>query len=155
MKEITLNVNKKDYQVKVPVYARLVDVFREELGFTEVKVGCGEGECGTCTILLDGKPVDSCMMLAVMAEGNFITTVKGISKTGELHPLQENFLKHGAVQCGYCTPGMIMTSKALLDKNPNPGGKEIRAAISGNTCRCTGYQQIVEAVKATSKEEQY
>jgi carbon-monoxide dehydrogenase small subunit len=152
MREIVLNVNGKDYSVKVPVYARLVDVLREQLEFTDVKLGCGEGECGTCTILLDGKPVDSCMILAVMAERKTITTVRGISKNGKLHPLQDSFMKHGAIQCGYCTPGMILTSKALLDENPTPTEKEIKAAISGNMCRCTGYQQIAEAIKAAGKK---
>lgn len=152
MKEITLNINKKEYVVKVPVHRRLIDTLREDLGFTEVKEGCGEGECGSCTILLDDQPVNSCLLLTVMAEGKKIVTAKGLAEFGELNPLQKNFLKHGAVQCGYCTPGIVTSAHALLDKNPNPSEGDVRDAITGHICRCTGYQQIVEAVKATAEE---
>lgn len=153
MKNIILNVNGEEYEVSVAPYDTLVGVLRDKLGFTEVKRGCDSGGCGTCTVLVNGQPVYSCLMLAVQAEGKAITTVKGISTNGELHPLQKNFIKHGAIQCGFCTPGMILTAKALLDKNPRPSEEEVREAISGNLCRCTGYQQIVEAILATAAED--
>jgi len=149
---ITLNVNNEEYGVTVAPYHTLCDVLREKLGFTEVKKSCGNGECGACTVLIDGKPVCSCLMLAVQANGKKITTIRGLTKNGELHPLQKKFIEHGAVQCGYCTPGMILAAKALLDSNPHPSEEEVRIAISGNICRCTGYQQIVEAIMAAAKE---
>lgn len=152
MISITLNVNGEDYEVTVAPYHTLCDVLRDKLGFTEVKKGCGTGECGTCTILVDGKTINSCLMLAVKADGKQITTVKGLSTDGKLHPLQEKFIEHGAIQCGYCTPGMILAAKALLDNDPHPSEEEVRVAISGNLCRCSGYQQIVEAIMAAAAE---
>jgi len=152
MINITLNVNNEDYQVPAAPYHTLRDVLRDTLGFTDVKNGCGEGECGACTVLVDGKPVTSCLMLAVQAQGKKITTVRGLASNGNLHPLQEKFIEYGAIQCGYCTPGMLLMAKALLDNNPNPTEEEVRVAISGNICRCTGYQQIVEAIMATAAD---
>jgi carbon-monoxide dehydrogenase small subunit len=149
---IKLDVNGEAHKVAVAPYHTLCDVLRDRLGFTEVKKGCGSGECGACTVLVDGKAVNSCLTLAVKANGRQITTIKGLSKNGKLHPLQEEFIKHGAIQCGYCTPGMIMAAKALLDSNPHPSEQEVREAISGNLCRCTGYQQIVEAIMAAAAE---
>ncbi len=150
--EITLNVNGTDHQVSVAPYHTLLSVLREKLGFTEVKTSCREGECGACTVLVEGNAICSCLMPAVQADGKRITTIKGISKRNELHPLQEKFIEHDAVQCGYCTPGMILSAKALLDRNPRPTEAEVRIGLSGNTCRCTGYQQIVEAILAAAPE---
>ncbi|RLC69834.1 MAG: (2Fe-2S)-binding protein [Chloroflexi bacterium] len=152
MVEITLKVNGEKHRITVMPYETLCDVLRNRLGHTEVKNGCNKGECGACTVLVDGKLVCSCLTLAVRANGKEITTVKGLSADGELHPLQKSFIEHGAIQCGYCTPGMLLAAKALLDRNPRPNEAEVRAAISGNICRCTGYQQIVEAIMAASEE---
>ena len=153
MISITLNVNDNEYKVEVAPYHSLCDVLRDKLGFTEVKNSCNQGECGACTVLVDGKPVSSCLMLAAQAEGRKIVTIRGLSTDGELHPLQQKFIEYGAVQCGYCTPGMILAAKALLDENPHPSEDEVRIAISCNICRCTGYQQIVEAIMATAAEK--
>lgn len=129
----------------------LLNVLREQLGLTGTKYGCGIGECGSCTVLLDGEPVLSCLILAASVDGNDIVTIEGLREPdGSLHPLQNAFLEHGAVQCGFCTPGMILTGKALLDENPQPTEEEIREYIRGNLCRCTGYTQIVQAIKDTS-----
>jgi len=152
MINVTLNINNENYQVEVAPYHTLRDVLRDKLGFTDVKNGCSEGECGACTVLVDGKPVTSCLMLAAQAQGKEITTIRGLATDGKLHPLQEKFIEYGAIQCGYCTPGMLLVAKALLDKNPNPTEEEVRTAISGNICRCTGYQQIVEAIMAAATE---
>ena len=154
MINLTLKVNGEEYEVSVPPHETLLNVLRDRLGLLEVKCGCNEGGCGACTVLLNGKPVYSCLMLAVQAEGKAITTIGGLAKYGELHPLQKNFIEYGAVQCGYCTPGIILTAKAFLDENPNPTEEEVRQAISGNLCRCTGYQQIVEAIMATATKDQ-
>ena len=153
MISITLNVNDNEYKVEVAPYHSLCDVLRDKLGFTEVKNSCNQGECGACTVLVDGKPVSSCLMLAAQAEGRKIVTIRGLSTDGELHPLQQKFIEFGAVQCGYCTPGMILAAKALLDENPHPSENEVRIAISGNICRCTGYQQIVEAIMAAAADK--
>ena len=153
MISITLNVNGNEYKVEVAPYHSLCDVLRDRLGFTDVKNNCNQGQCGACTVLVNGKPVSSCLMLAVQAEGKKIVTIRGLSKDGELHPLQQKFIEYGAVQCGYCTPGMILAAKALLDENPNPSEDEVRVAISGNICRCTGYQQIVEAIMAAAADK--
>ncbi len=147
--EITLNfvVNGHDVSISVPPTERLLDTLRRRLGLTSVKEGCSSGECGACTIIMNGKPVCSCLMHAAQANGSIILTLEGLSDKGELHPLQDAFVKAGAVQCGYCTPGMILVAKALLDKNPHPTDEEIIEAMSGNLCRCTGYVKILEAVK--------
>jgi carbon-monoxide dehydrogenase small subunit len=121
-------------------------MLREELDLLGVKQGCGEGECGACTVILNGLPVSSCLVLAVEASGAEITTIEGVADSDGLHPLQQSFVEHGAVQCGFCTPGMVLSAKALLDKVPDPSEFQIRSAISGNLCRCTGYQKIVDAV---------
>ncbi len=143
---IKLRVNGEDYELSIPPNKTLLEVLREDLALTGAKEGCQDGTCGACTVLLDGKPVRSCLILAIEAEGREILTIEGLSKGEELHPIQEAFVKCGAVQCGFCTPGMILAAKALLDSNPNPSEREIREAISGNLCRCTGYTKIVEAV---------
>jgi len=147
---LTMKLNGEEVTVQVKPSALLVEVLRDELELTGTKVACGEGECGACTVLLDGVPVNSCLVPALKAQGREVMTVEGLAPLGELHPLQKAFVEHGAVQCGYCTPGMLMSAKALLDDNPNPTEDEIRLAISGNLCRCTGYAKIVEAILATS-----
>lgn len=148
MREIVLCVNGVDYDVKIDATDTLVDVLREELGLIGTKIFCNEGECGACTVLLDGKPVLSCMMLAADAQGRDVTTIEGIAdqQTGELDPIQESFVEKSGMQCGVCTPGMILTSKALLEDNPNPTEKAVREALSGNLCRCGNYQRITECV---------
>ncbi len=151
MKRIRLNVNGIDYIIEVADNRRLLDVLREELGLTGTKEGCGIGECGACTVILNGEAVNSCLILAVQADGGTVLTVEGLETDGELSRLQKAFLAHGAVQCGFCTPGMLMSAKALLDKNPHPTEAEIREAIAGNLCRCTGYKQIVEAIDEAAK----
>ncbi|MCF6463074.1 (2Fe-2S)-binding protein [Clostridium sp. Cult1] len=147
MVEINLKVNGKDYVLEVEEDMRLLDLLREKLGFLGVKEGCSEGECGACTVIMDGQVVNSCLIMAFQAEGSSIITIEGLEKEGEIHPIQKAFIEVGAVQCGYCTPGMILSAKALLDKNPNPTEEEIREGISGNLCRCTGYNKIIQAVE--------
>ena len=143
---IELKVNGESYDVAVKPNRTLLEVLREELGLTGTKEGCDAGDCGTCTVLLDGKPVPSCLVLAVDAQGKDILTIEGLANGPELHPIQKAFVDHGATQCGFCSPGMILTGKALLDRNPNPSEAEVRKAISGNLCRCTGYVKIIEAI---------
>jgi carbon-monoxide dehydrogenase small subunit len=128
-----------------------VEVLREDLDLTGTKIGCGEGDCGACTVLLDGKPVNACLLLAVQAQRHEITTIEGIAPGETLHPIQQAFVDHGAVQCGFCTPGMILSAKAYLDENPSPTEEEVRAHIAGNLCRCTGYQKIVDAILDASR----
>ncbi|HHY96001.1 MAG TPA: (2Fe-2S)-binding protein [Firmicutes bacterium] len=140
-------VNGKPVSRRVRPDARLLDVLRDELGLMGTKEGCSRGECGACTVLVEGKAVNSCLMLALKAEGKRIITIEGLAANGELHPLQEAFLAHGAVQCGYCTPGMILSAKALLDENPHPSRAEIKRHMSGNLCRCTGYKKIIDAIE--------
>jgi carbon-monoxide dehydrogenase small subunit len=150
-KEImALMVNGQRYELAIDSHRTLLEVLREQLGFTGTKNGCDQGECGTCTVLLDGIPIHSCLTLAVTARGKEITTIEGLATGEELHPLQQSFVDNGAIQCGFCTPGMILTGKALLDKNPSPSEPVIRRSISGNLCRCTGYVKIVEAIKAVA-----
>jgi len=151
--ELLLTVNGSLYEVDVRPTARLLDVLREDLGLTGTKEGCAEGECGACTVLVDGKAVASCVMLAVQARGKEIVTVEGLARDGELDLLQQKFVEYGAVQCGFCTPGMLMSAKALLMANPVPSDQDIRVALAGNLCRCTGYSAIVAAVKAASGQE--
>ena len=143
-----LTINGEERAVVAPGHHTLLEVLREECGLTGTKHGCELGECGTCTVLVDGRPVLSCLALAVEAEGRAIETVEGLQAGNRLHPLQAAFADLGAAQCGYCTPGFLVTAKALLDANPNPTRDEIREALSGCLCRCTGYQQIFEAVEA-------
>ena len=133
--------------------ARLLDVIRDDIGLTGTKEGCGIGECGACTVILEGEAVASCLVLAMSVEGKQVTTVEGLMQNGKLHPLQQSFLDHYALQCGFCTPGFLMSAKALLDKNPHPTREEIKVAISGNLCRCTGYEQIIEAIEAVANGE--
>ena len=150
-RKLILRVNKEEYELFVYPHRTLAEVLRDELHLTGTKQSCSEGACGTCTVLLDGAPVRSCLLLAAEAQGKEITTIEGLAENGRLHPLQQAFVEHYAIQCGFCTPGMILTAKALLDKNPHPTEEEIRRAISGNICRCTGYAKIVEAIKAASE----
>ena len=145
---IRITLNGEPTDVSFAPYKTLLEVLREELGHTGTKHGCELGECGACAVLLDGKPVLSCLVLAVDCDGSDVTTVEGLAADGQLHPLQEAFADHGGSQCGYCTPGMLVTAKALLDQNPHPSRDQIREALSGNLCRCTGYLQIFDAVEA-------
>ncbi|TKJ31481.1 MAG: hypothetical protein CEE40_01470 [Chloroflexi bacterium B3_Chlor] len=152
MEVLTMKLNGEQVTVEVKPDAMLVDVLRDQLELTGTKEACGEGECGACTVLLDGEPVTSCLVPALKARGQEVMTVEGLASGGDLHLLQKAFIEYGAVQCGYCTPGMLMSAKALLDRNPQPTEEEIRQAISGNLCRCTGYIKIVDAIKAASEE---
>ncbi|MGB9300995.1 MAG: (2Fe-2S)-binding protein [Anaerolineae bacterium] len=147
---VRLKVNGEERDVAVSPNETLAEVLRERLELTGTKMGCGEGACGTCTVLLDGKPVRSCLTLAVEVQDREIVTIEGLSQGAELHPVQKAFIEHGAIQCGFCSPAMILTSKALLDENPQPAEEEVRRAISGVVCRCTGYAKIVEAILAAS-----
>ncbi len=148
---IELTVNDESYEVAIEPHRTLLEVLRENLGFTGTKKGCDEGTCGACTILLDGKPVLSCLMLATDAIGKNIQTIEGQAIGGKPTVLQKAFIDYGAIQCGFCTPGMILTAQAFLDRNPKPTEQEIKEAISGNLCRCTGYVKIVEAIKAAAE----
>lgn len=145
---IAFILNGKSIQVEVPSHWTLLRLLREKLGLTGTKEGCGIGECGACTVLLDGKAVYACLVLAPKVEGREVQTVEGLGNLDSLHPLQESFIEHGAVQCGFCTPGVLMSAKALLDENPHPTNEEVKEAICGNLCRCTGYHQIIEAIEA-------
>ena len=148
---MTLRVNGEEQEVLFHSYKTLLEVLREELNLTGTKHGCELGECGACAVLLDGEPVLSCLELALECEGRHVETVEGLQKGAELHPLQAAFADLGGAQCGYCTPGILMTAKALLEKEPNPSRERIREAISGNLCRCTGYQQITESIEEAAK----
>ena len=139
-------VNGQNHEIPAEPGRTLLDVLRYELGLTGTKEGCGTGSCGSCTVLLDGEAVNSCLVLAVEVEGKEITTIEGLSRQDKLHPLQQAFMDEGAVQCGFCTPGVILTAKAFLDSNPHPAESQIRRAIAGNLCRCTGYDKIVRAI---------
>ncbi len=150
---IELKVNGESYEVEVDAHRTLLEVLRENLGLTGAKEGCDLGTCGTCTVLIDGKAVLSCLTLAVDSQGKEITTIEGLAKDGKLHPLQQNFVDHGAIQCGFCTSGMVLSAKAMLGENPKPTAEEVKRGISGNLCRCTGYTKIVEAVMATVNSE--
>jgi carbon-monoxide dehydrogenase small subunit len=149
--EVSLEVNGEQVKKEVPASRTLLEFLREDLGLTGTKEGCGKGECGSCTVLVDGKPVNSCLILAYQVDGCKVMTIEGLEMNGELHTLQEAFIEEGAVQCGFCIPGMIMSAKAVLDTNPKPTRDEIRRGISGNLCRCTGYVKIINAVEAASK----
>ena len=154
VREITMTVNGGKYTVAVRPNETLLQVLRDTLHFTGVKEGCGTGDCGACTVIFNGLTVTSCLMLAVEADGADITTIEGLGKDGELHPVQKAFVKEGAIQCGYCTPGMVLSGVQLLSENPNPSEKEIRKGIGGNICRCTGYVKIVKAIQTAAKEMQ-
>jgi len=144
-------VNGNKVELEASPSRRLLDILREDLGLTGTKEGCGEGECGACTVLLDGKPVLACLTAAISLPGCDVTTIEGLERQGELSVLQTAFVEETAIQCGYCTPGMIMSAKALLSKNPDPDEEEIRLALSGNICRCSGYHQIIRAVQRAAK----
>ena len=149
---ISTTINNRPCALTVPAHRTLLELLRDQLGLTGTKCGCEIGECGACTVLLDGQPVNSCLVLAPQIDGREVLTVEGLAQNGKLHPLQESFLDHDAVHCGFCTPGMLLSAKALLDWNPRPTENQIRTAISGNLCRCTGYQQIVQAIKKASRK---
>ena len=150
-KKVELVVNGKKVFLEVRQDDRLVDVLRNQLGLKGTKAGCREGECGTCSVILNGKVVPSCLVPVMKADGGVITTVEGLEQDGALHPLQSAFIEKGAVQCGFCTPGMLLSAKNLLDQNPEPTVEEIKRAISGVFCRCTGYRKIVQAIQAASE----
>ncbi len=147
---IAFTLNGRPREVRVPAHRTLLELLRDDLGALEVKEGCGEGVCGTCTVLLDDEPVSSCLVLAPRIAGRRITTVRGLGNGGALHPLQEAFVTHGAAQCGFCTPGMILTAYAFLRDHPAPSREEIRRAIAGNLCRCTGYAKIIDAIASVA-----
>jgi len=151
---VRLTVNGRERELTVEPHERLIDVLRGRLGLTGAKLGCGEGECGACTVIMDGRAVLSCLVAAVQADGRELVTIEGLAADGSetgLHPLQKAFIDEAAIQCGYCTPGMILTAKALLDGNPDPTEHEVREALAGNICRCTGYVKIVDAVLAAAE----
>ncbi len=149
---LKLTVNGRERQALVNPNQTLAQVLRDELGLTGTKQGCQVGDCGSCTVLLDDEPVNSCLVLGLAAEGREVTTIEGLAQGNQPHPIQEAFVQAGAVQCGFCSPGMILSAKALLDKNPEPDDAQIRAGLAGNLCRCTGYQKIVEAVTAAARK---
>jgi aerobic-type carbon monoxide dehydrogenase small subunit (CoxS/CutS family) len=148
---IQLTVNGQSVDAAVEPNRTLLQFLREDLGLTGTKHGCGLGDCGACTVILDGQAVNSCLVLAIHAHGREVLTIEGLAEDGKLHPIQQAFVDKGSIQCGFCTPGMILSAKALLDANPKPTEQEIRMAISGNLCRCTGYQKIVEAIGEAAK----
>ncbi len=147
---IKLNVNGQPYEILIEPQATLVEVLREQLDLTGTKHSCGVGECGACTVLIDGQPMLACCTLAITVKDKNILTIEGLAKGTRLHPLQQAFVEHGAIQCGFCTPGMILTAKALLDEIPDPTQEQVKSALSGNLCRCTGYVKIVDAVMAAA-----
>jgi aerobic carbon-monoxide dehydrogenase small subunit len=147
---LTMTVNGNEIDVAVTPNTTLLEVLRDDLGFTGVKEGCSEGVCGACTVLMNGAPIRSCITLALEAEGASVTTIEGLASRGHLHPVQQAFIDQGAVQCGFCTPGMILSSKALLDRSPHPADDEIKTALAGNFCRCTGYRKILDAVRSVA-----
>ena len=153
--KLSIRVNGSSVEVMIEPNARLIDVLREDLRLTGTKEGCGVGECGACTVVVDGENINSCLTLAASMEGKSITTIEGIQENEELHPIQESFIKNHALQCGFCTPGLIMSAKALLDEVPHPSREEIRVAISGNLCRCTGYDQVIQAIEEVAKNNGY
>ena len=149
---IELRVNEENYEVEIEPRRTLLEVLRNTLGLTGAKEACDTGDCGACTVIIEGKPVVSCLTLAIEAQGKEILTIEGLAKHGLVHPLQQAFVEHGAIQCGFCTPGMIMAAKGLLDEIPKPSEAEVRRGIAGNLCRCTGYAKIVAAILAASQE---
>ena len=151
---IKLKINGDSYEVAVEPWRTLLEVIRDTIGLTGTKRGCDEGDCGACTVLMNGRSVNSCLVLAVEAQGQEITTIEGLADGDQLHPIQQAFVEHGGLQCGYCTPGMILSAKAFLDKNPKPTEDQIKFAIAGNLCRCTGYVKIIESIQAAAKAMQ-
>ena len=149
---INLKINGETYKLNIKSNILLLDLIRDEIGLTGTKRGCDTGECGACTVLIDGKPVNSCLVLAVEANGKNILTIEGLAENGQLHPLQEAFIEEGAVQCGFCTPGILLSAKVLLDVNSNPKEEEIKKAIASNLCRCTGYIKIIKAIISAAKK---
>lgn len=149
--QIELKVNGQIYEIEIQPWKTLVDVLRDQLYLTGTKVSCNEGHCGACTVIIDGEAVNACLMLAMEAQGKEILTIEGLSEGGDLHPIQESFVTYGAVQCGFCTPGMIMATKAYLERNPAPSDEDLKKALAGHLCRCTGYVQIIEAVRAAAE----
>jgi len=149
--EISLTVNGQRYQLEVEANRTLLQLIRDDLDLTGTKCACERGDCGLCTVLLNGEPVKSCLILAVEADGQEITTIEGLAKDGELTPIQRAFIKHGAIQCGFCTPAFILVTTALLKRNPNPTEEEVKEAIGGTLCRCTGYRQIIDAILDAAK----
>ncbi len=148
---ITLNVNGDQFEVAVKPSDLLIDVLRDKLGLMGTKQGCDTGKCGACTVIMDGRSIRSCLIFAIAAQGSSITTIEGLAPLDGMHPLQRSFVDHGAIQCGFCTPGMIMFAKAFLDENPHPSREEIQEALTANVCRCTGYVKIIEAVEAVAR----
>ena len=148
---ITINVNGTENEVAVNSGTTLLDLLRDQLRLTGAKKGCEQGDCGACTVLLNGKAVNSCLVLAIEADGQNITTIEGLAKGEDLHPIQRAFVEKGSIQCGFCTPGMILRTKSFLDENPNPSRENIKEGLSGNLCRCTGYTKIIEAVETASE----
>jgi carbon-monoxide dehydrogenase small subunit len=149
--EIGLRVNGQDYRLSIYPYMTLLEVIRDEIGLTGTKRGCDLGECGACAVLIDGDPFNSCLILAMDVQGKEIVTIEGLAEDGKLHPIQQAFIEYGAIQCGFCTPGMVLVAKALLDKDPSPSGEKIKESLSGNLCRCTGYTSIVRALESLCK----
>ncbi len=149
--QLEIMVNGEHRQATVSPETTLLEVLRKIWGLTGTKEGCGEGDCGACTVLLDGQPVNSCLVLAIRADGHEVTTIEGLGDIDHLHPLQSAFVEHAVLQCGFCGPGILVSSKALLDSNPNPTGDEVRRALSGNLCRCTGYSKIIDAVQSAAQ----
>ncbi|MGA2109788.1 MAG: (2Fe-2S)-binding protein [Syntrophorhabdales bacterium] len=151
MEQIRLRINGLAHELEVKPWATLLDTLREDLGLTGTKEGCGQGECGACTVLMDGKPVNACLILAMEAQGKEIVTIEGLASGDDLHPIQQAFVDRGGMQCGFCTPGMILSAKALLDENPDPTDEEIRKGLEGNFCRCTGYTKIIESIRVAAE----
>jgi aerobic carbon-monoxide dehydrogenase small subunit len=151
VKQIAVTVNRKRYELSIESWRTLLEVIREDLGLTGTKEGCSDGECGACTVIMDGKTVNSCLVLAAEADGKEVITIEGMAEGNMLHPIQQAFINEGGLQCGFCTPGMILAAKVLLDNNPNPNDEEIKRGIDGNFCRCTGYTKIFESIKTAAK----
>lgn len=151
-KIIHIKINDTDIETVADTGQRLIDLLRDTLGLTGTKEGCGIGACGACTVIMDKRAVNSCLVPAMAADGHEILTIEGMMQDGKLHPIQEAFVKHHAIQCGFCTPGLVMSARALLDRNPSPDREEIRRAIEGNLCRCTGYEQVIEAILDVASE---
>jgi len=154
-KQIRLRVNGLEYEVFIKPHRTLLDVLRDEIGLMGTKKGCDKGECGACTVIMNGEAILSCLVLAIQCQGKNILTIEGLAQDGKLDPLQDAFVKYGAIQCGFCTPGMIMASRALLNKTPHPSEEEIKRGLSGNLCRCTGYTKIIAAVQKASTTEEH